>query len=133
MSVRSLHAPVVSASDALRLQPRPQWPRALKPGDPGQQEGPLSSGMPVASISARGVIDADQLAELVRERKILVGVLAVPATSAQQVASELVTSGVKIIFNYSEALLDLPAEIRVLNSDPAAQLVAELSLQLDSI
>ena len=68
-----------------------------------------------------------------RERKILVGVLAVPATSAQQVASELVTSGVKIIFNYSEALLDLPAEIRVLNSDPAAQLVAELSLQLDSI
>jgi anti-anti-sigma regulatory factor len=70
MSVRSLHAPVVSAGDALRLQPRLQRPRALKPGDPGQQEGPLSSGMPVASISARGVIDADHVkpfaAELTR-------------------------------------------------------------------
>ena len=35
----------------------------------------------------------------------MVGVLAVPTEAAQQVADDLVEAGVKIIFNYSEALL----------------------------
>jgi redox-sensing transcriptional repressor len=35
-------------------------------------------------------------------------VIAVPADNAQQVADDLVGAGVKIIFNYSEALLDVP-------------------------
>ena len=36
---------------------------------------------------------------------IMVGVLAVPGGAAQQVADDLVAAGVKIIFNYSDALL----------------------------
>jgi redox-sensing transcriptional repressor len=55
-------------------------------------------------------------------------VLAVPTASGQQAASELVEAGVRIIFNYSEALLDLPPEVRVLTSNPAAQLLAALAL-----
>jgi redox-sensing transcriptional repressor len=71
-----------------------------------------------------------QLGEIVRQRRIAIGVLAVPAASAQQVANELVEAGVKIIFNYSEALLQLPGEILVLTSNPAAELAAALALQL---
>ena len=48
----------------------------------------------------------DALDELVRERNIIVGVLAVPADAAQSTADALVGAGVKIIFNYSQALLD---------------------------
>ena len=46
--------------------------------------------------------------EIVRENKIIVGVLAVPAASAPQAASDLADAGVTIIFNYTEALLELP-------------------------
>ena len=72
--------------------------------------------------------DSAQLRDVVSRDKIVVGVLAVPAASAQQAASDLVESGVRIVFNYSEALLDLPPEVQVLTSNPAAQLVAALFL-----
>ena len=35
---------------------------------------------------------------------VMVGVLAVPGGAAQAVADDLVAAGVKIIFNYSDAL-----------------------------
>ena len=76
------------------------------------------------------VSDSSQLRDLVSREKIVVAVLAVPAASAQQAASDLVAAGVRIIFNYSQALLDVPAEVRVLTSNPAAQLVAALSPRL---
>ena len=44
--------------------------------------------------------------DTVRDRNIIVGVIAVPADAAQDAADDLVTAGVKIVFNYSEALLD---------------------------
>jgi redox-sensing transcriptional repressor len=74
------------------------------------------------------VSDSARLRDVVRRHKIVVGVLAVPAASAQQAASDLVEAGVRIIFNYSEALLDLPPEARVLTSNPAAQLLSALYL-----
>src|SRR5262249_21911194 len=56
-------------------------------------------------VGAMPVSDYRQLRDAVREKNIIVGVIAVPADNAQDVADELVSAGVKIIFNYSEALL----------------------------
>src|SRR2546430_14566668 len=70
------------------------------------------------------------LPEVVRERNIIVGVVAVPADSAQQVADELVGSGVKIIFNSSEALLDVPHDVTVHTSNPAVDLLHALYFHL---
>jgi redox-sensing transcriptional repressor len=70
------------------------------------------------------------LAEAVREKNIVVGVLAVPADSAQQAADDLVASGVRIIFNYSEALLDVPGEVAVHTSNPAVELLYALYFHL---
>jgi redox-sensing transcriptional repressor len=42
-----------------------------------------------------------ELRDAVRNDNIIVGVIAVPAQSAQQAADDLVDAGVKIIFNYS--------------------------------
>jgi redox-sensing transcriptional repressor len=71
-----------------------------------------------------------QLAETVRENNIIVGVLAVPASSAQSAASDLVDAGVKIIFNYSEALLDVPSDVQVHTSNPAVELLYALYFHL---
>ena len=72
----------------------------------------------------------DQLADTVRDKNIIVGVLAVPAGSAQGAANDLVSAGVKIIFNYSEALLDVPADVAVHTSNPAVELLYALYFHL---
>ncbi len=55
----------------------------------------------------------DDLRQMVEEEDIVVGVLAVPTAAAQPLADQLVDAGVKIIFNYSEALLKVPPEVTV--------------------
>jgi redox-sensing transcriptional repressor len=70
------------------------------------------------------------LRRVVREEEIVVGVLAVPSDAAQAVADELVAAGVKIIFNYSEALLQVPPEVTVHTSSPAADLLYALYFYL---
>jgi redox-sensing transcriptional repressor len=79
-----------------------------------------------------GVIVEDEarLKDVVRDRNIVVGVIAVPAASAQKVADDLVDSGVRIIFNYSEALLDVPADVTVHTSNPAVELLHALYFHL---
>jgi len=76
------------------------------------------------------VLDAGRINDVVREKNIIVGVIAVPAASAQEVASELVDAGVKIIFNYSEALLDVPQDVQVHTSNPAVELLHALYFHL---
>ena len=76
------------------------------------------------------VFEHRSLADMVREKNIIVGVLAVPATSAQDAANNLVDAGVKIVFNYSEALLDVPADVQVHTSNPAVELLYALYFHL---
>ena len=61
---------------------------------------------------------------------VMVGVLAVPASAAQEVADDLVAAGVKIIFNYSEQLLQVPPEVTVHTSSPAVDLLYALYFYL---
>lgn len=84
-------------------------------------------GRPVGHAQVR---DYGELHAAVRDKNIIVGVLAVPAGSAQQVANDLVDAGVKIIFNYSEALLDLPNDVQVHTSNPAVDLLYALYFHL---
>jgi redox-sensing transcriptional repressor len=82
------------------------------------------------SVGNAVVLDSTRLREIVRERNIIVGVIAVPAASAQGAANELVDSGVRIIFNYSEALLDVPQDVQVHTSNPAVELLHALYFHL---
>ena len=77
-----------------------------------------------------GVEDYGRLADAVREKNIVVGVLAVPADNAQSAADDLVDAGVRIIFNYSEALLDVPSDVAVHTSNPAVELLYALYFHL---
>jgi redox-sensing transcriptional repressor len=70
------------------------------------------------------------LPDVVRDKNIVVGVLAVPADSAQSAANDLIDAGVRIIFNYSEALLDTPSDVAVHTSNPAVELLYALYFHL---
>ena len=72
----------------------------------------------------------DELRQVVEEEDIVVGVLAVPTAAAQPLADQLVDAGVKIIFNYSEALLQVPPEVTVHTSSPAVDLLYALYFYL---
>jgi redox-sensing transcriptional repressor len=76
------------------------------------------------------VSSTDEIPEIVRDRNIIVGVIAVPAESAQDAADALIAAGVKIIFNYSEALLDVPSDVAVHTSNPAVDLLYALYFHL---
>ncbi len=86
-------------------------------------------GRPIGP-NAGAVLDAKSLKDVVHDKNIIVGVIAVPATSAQQAADALVDSGVRIIFNYSEALLDVPHDVQMHTSNPAVELLHALYFHL---
>jgi len=70
------------------------------------------------------------LRDVIDEEDIVVAVLAVPSAAAQKLAEELVDAGVKIIFNYSDALLQVPPEVTVHTSSPAVDLLYALYFYL---
>ena len=84
-------------------------------------------GMQVGDMQVR---DFSEIDDVVGEEEIVVGVLAVPASAAQGVADRLVEAGVKIIFNYSEQLLQVPPEVTVHTSSPAVDLLYALYFYL---
>src|SRR4051794_13051424 len=88
---------------------------------------PKKVGQKVGTQAVRAVED---LRQTVLDEDIVVAVLAVPTAAAQPLADELVDAGVKIIFNYSEALLQVPPEVTVHTSSPAVDLLYALYFYL---
>jgi redox-sensing transcriptional repressor len=60
--------------------------------------------------------------EEIRARHIQVGIIAVPAQAAQQVADVLVEAGVRAILTYSPIAINVPPTIRIQYADPVALL-----------
>jgi redox-sensing transcriptional repressor len=88
---------------------------------------PRKVGHTVGNQAVRHVRDLKQVVE---EEDIVVGVLAVPNAAAQPLADDLVDAGVKIIFNSSEALVQVPPEVTVHTSSPAVDLLYALYFYL---
>jgi redox-sensing transcriptional repressor len=84
-------------------------------------------GSDIGPLKVRPKSDLDTVVE---DEDIVVAVLAVPSGAAQTLADELVEAGVKIIFNYSEALLQVPPEVTVHTSSPAVDLLYALYFYL---
>jgi redox-sensing transcriptional repressor len=84
-------------------------------------------GQPIGDTVIR---DYARLRGLIREKNIIVAVLAVPPDAAQEVADDVVEAGVKIIFNYTEALLHVPPDVTVHTTSPAVELLYALYFYL---
>ncbi|NLT06115.1 MAG: redox-sensing transcriptional repressor Rex [Solirubrobacterales bacterium] len=95
---------------------------AIFDDDPTKVGTPISDQLEVRPI--------DELPGVVGEQQIVVGVIAVPTAAAQGVADQLVAAGVRILFNYSEALLQVPPEVTVHTSSPAVDLLYALYFYL---
>src|SRR5947199_7671593 len=81
-------------------------------------------------LGTHEVRPTEDVESVVEDEDIVVAVLAVPGAAAQALADELVDAGVKIIFNYSEALLQVPPEVTVHTSSPAVDLLYALYFYL---
>lgn len=76
--------------------------------------GRTVNGVPVYSLSSLG--------QIVRDRRITLGLIAVPATAAQSAADELVAAGVAGILNFAPVTLSLPENVSLVGVDLATEL-----------
>ena len=67
----------------------------------------------------------NKISSLIKERKITIGIIAVPSEVAQETAYLLFKSGIKGILNFSPARINIPGKIIVRNVD--------LSMELENI
>lgn len=68
------------------------------------------------------VLDSTRMKEAVLETGIKIGMIAVPAAHAQDVADELVEAGIKAILNYAPLNINVPTGVRIQYIDPATHL-----------
>jgi redox-sensing transcriptional repressor len=68
------------------------------------------------------IMDTATMAEKLRQNKIKIAMLTVPATAAQEMADQLVKAGVRAILNYAPTSLNVPSNVRVQYIDPVAHL-----------
>ena len=68
------------------------------------------------------ILNTSTLVEKVKQSKIKVAMLTVPASVAQEVADQLVKAGIKGILNYAPTHLNVPKDVRVQHIDPAIHL-----------
>lgn len=74
------------------------------------------------TVNGRTIQPLDALPSLVEGRPNVIGVIAVPAAAAQDVADRLVEAGVTSILNFAPVVLSVPAEVSVRKVDLAVEL-----------
>ncbi len=74
---------------------------------------------PVGSLEVRPL---DQLEDVVRQRRVVIGVIATPAAAAQAVCDRLVAAGVTSILNFAPAVLAVPPGVDVRKVDLSIEL-----------
>ena len=62
------------------------------------------------------------LVEKIKQQKIKVAILTVPASAAQEIADQLVKAGVKAILNYAPVSINVPDSVHVQYIDPVTHL-----------
>lgn len=71
------------------------------------------------------------LSEFCKTRNVLMGIITVPASAAQQVCDQLIDCGIKAIWNFAPTHLEVPGGILVQNENMATSL-AVLSMHLQA-
>ena len=73
---------------------------------------------------ANGTIvqDMSKLADVIANYRIKMAIIAVPATTAQEVANQLIEAGIRAILSYAPITLSVPDEVKVQYIDPVVHL-----------
>jgi redox-sensing transcriptional repressor len=86
---------------------------ALVDADPSKV-GEIVGGVPVRPI--------DELGEIVSEGRVAIGVIATPATVAQEVADQMVAAGIRSILNFAPSMVAAPGGVTIRKVDLALEL-----------
>lgn len=81
--------------------------------------------------SGKPILPMDELESFCRKNKVLMGIITVPAAHAQAVCDQLVHCGIKAIWNFANAHLEVPGNILVQYENMATSL-AVLSMHLQA-
>jgi redox-sensing transcriptional repressor len=68
------------------------------------------------------ILDTSTMVERIKQSRVKIAMLTVPATAAQEMAEQLVKAGVRAILNYAPISLNVPHSVRVQYIDPATHL-----------
>lgn len=82
-------------------------------------------------INNRPIMHIDQLQNFCRANKVLMGIITVPSANAQEACDMLIANGIKAIWNFAPAHLDVPDHILVQTQNMASSL-AVLSMHLQA-
>ena len=91
--------------------------------DAAPQADKTDDGKPIYNIS--------ELESFCKSHKVLMGIITVPAKYAQQVCDRLIENGIKAVWNFAPAHLDVPSNILVQHENMATSL-AVLSMHLQA-
>ncbi len=86
-------------------------------------DNPEKIGRTVGNVVVKHI---DELKKSVTEAEEIIGIIATPASSAQEVAELMVDSEIRVILNYTDVLLHVPSQVDVHRIDPTAQLMHTL-------
>ena len=88
---------------------------------------------PSATYTDEGkpIFHISQMQSFCRSNKVLMGIITVPAAHAQEVCDQLISCGIKAIWNFAPIHLDVPDNILVQNENMATSL-AVLSMHLQA-
>ena len=84
-----------------------------------------------ATEDGKPIYPMDQLESFCRANKVLMGIITVPTQHAQEVCDQLITCGIKAVWNFAPTHLDVPENILVQNENMATSL-AVLSMHLQA-
>ena len=73
-------------------------------------------------ISGIKIQSTDDMPKAIKERRVSIGVLAVPAQNAQEVTDKLVSAGVECILNFAPTSLNVPESVKVKDVDLSREL-----------
>ena len=86
---------------------------------------------PNETEDGKPVLPMEELANFCREHKVLMGIITVPASQAQNVCDQLIACGIKAVWNFANVHLDVPSHILVQHENMATSL-AVLSMHLQA-
>ncbi len=81
--------------------------------------------------SGKPIYPMESLSSFCRTNKVLMGIITVPSSQAQQVCDRLIECGIKAVWNFANTHLEVPGHILVQNENMATSL-AVLSMHLQA-
>ncbi|MBL7156614.1 MAG: redox-sensing transcriptional repressor Rex [Candidatus Omnitrophica bacterium] len=76
-------------------------------------------GKKISNVTIQNI---SEILKNIKDKKVTIGVVAVPAESAQGVADKLVSSGVECILNFAPASISVPENVKIKNVDLSREL-----------